>query len=107
MDSSMLVLKYYVLSHVGWLDHVIGRRCRWNVYHSACYNCIAKERIVGKFESHNFHGIAMNQYFQIYETRRKTKLDAMDKTIAELKQLKAAIDARQEMQPCQNGHWRI
>ena len=31
----------------------------------------------------------------------------MAKKKAELKQLKAAIDARQEMQPCQNGHWRI
>merc|ERR1712129_376105 len=37
--------------------------------------------IVDKFESHAFHGIAMNQYFNIYETQRKTKLDAMDKNL--------------------------
>ncbi len=48
-----------------------------------------------------------NQFARELEVRNLKQLDAMDKTIAELKQLKAAIDARQEMQPCQNGHWRI
>jgi hypothetical protein len=48
-----------------------------------------------------------NQFARELEARNLKQLDAMDKTIAELKQLKAAIDARQEMQPCQNGHWRI
>ena len=80
MNTSGLVLKYYILKHVACLDR-IGRRCHWNVYHSACYNCIAKQRIVGKFESHKFHGIAMNKYFEIYEKQRKTKLDATDKNL--------------------------
>jgi len=41
------------------------------------------------------------------EVRRLKQLEAMAKKKAELKQLEAAIDARQEMQLCQNGHWRI
>merc|ERR1712154_308142 len=75
MNTTKLVFKYY-FPYIPF-----GKKVKWNVYHAGCYNCIAKQRIKNKFESHAFHGIAMNQYFNIYETQRKTKLDALDKNL--------------------------
>ena len=79
MNTWKLVLKYYFPSNL--LKWCNVKKTQWNVYHAGCYNCIAKQRIEDSFESHAFHGIAMNQYFNIYETQRKTKLDALDKNL--------------------------
>ena len=70
MSTSKLVFTYYFnFGPFRWCQ----KQIKWNIYHAGCYNCIAKHRIEDKFESHAFHGIAMNQYFNIYETQRKTK----------------------------------